>query len=1363
MKHSLLLLFLLVGIAKAATLQQPGSTTCPAPVYLFSDNVTADQARLHWFDSYYNLPHDLQWRAQGSTDWTLVSSLFGNEGGYLLLDLTANVTYEWRVRVTCAPGQVSDWSATQTFRTSCNPPVALAANDVSSNRVALQWGGVTNASRYELDYRRLGETDWKRENTNNPAYSSAVLTDLPNQTTYEWRVRAVCNERHRSDFTNGPNFTTTCQPPQQLTNEIVRTDLVRVSWTSNEPGTRYDLRYRQVNTADWTDVNDLSTSLYTFPSLPHFGHYEWQVRLRCPDGSKTAYVVGPTISVVCPLLYNLLANFITPTSARISWSTMQEFQGTFELEWWEQGSNDHTTIRGLTEPSYPLQNLSPNKTYQVRVLALCAPGAAGTPTLPLTFATSCPAPNITFLALGTTWIGVHWNNPDLTTLHDLQWRAQGSPDWNTVANLANGVHTLEGLTTGQTYEVRVRRQCAPDTYTDYSATRTATLGCYVPTSANAQAGGTTAELQWAEGGTGLYELQWRPTGGGSYSTVTGLGRGGYSLQNLQPNTTYEFRVGAICAPNTSPTNYLTRTFSTSCPAPQLLSVTGGSLNGSINLYWSGPSNVTYRIDRQTIGETGWDVVATQAQLSATFTDIAFNKTYQFRVTTVCPSAGESAPVVSNTVTLTCPVPFSGFVVRQTPTSAWLKANTPVNLNSNSAGYEVRWRSTFGEPGEWQSLSATIDGLVYITDLQPNVPYEYQLRTLCGSYGASAYTPSSLFSNRCQAPTGQFQYPGTIVSGSVVLQWSRGTTNGLFEVQYRPQGELTWATVSTTQPGSYTLTNLSMNRAYEWRVRGLCADGQWSAYSAPFVVSPQGYSMGARYISYGASEQRSQTSVRLSWYGQGDIGQAEVRYRIARTTDWGTPTAVNSQSLILSTLTPNANYEWQVRWVDGASGERGPWVPGYFFQTTCPSLSMTNLSYPVGPNSVTLTYLENPAWAEPFAGHVRYRTGIGDWQTTIFNSQTVVLTGLLPIATYEYRVERICASGDRSVGTTSTFQTGGCGTGFNVSLLSATTTRFMATNVNNLPASIQVRPLGSTSWPVPIAVTTSPFDLPGLQPGTAYEWRSLKSCDPPGTTNFASTQLFTTKCPPAPQPGIAARTANSVSVNWPADRGALTVQWQIFGQTAWQSVPGATPPYVLTGLQANQAYYIRLRNECNDGLIDSGIGGQVYYFSACPSGSYVGGNGFTNTPTAVTLTGTSEQIIWSGGLPDVSFTLRWRAFGQTAWSETPIATTPYVLAGLTGNTSYEWQIRSNCGTETSSSYPSNFTTLPDRSSFYTVLPGDWTDASIWSAATLPTLNDPAQVRHPVTVQPYFPAQTQRVQFDTGGGVKFKGNGRMAMGQ
>jgi hypothetical protein len=58
-------------------------------------------------------------------------------------------------------------------------------------QVTLSWKQATGAKAYEVNYRKLGNTNWIKINTNKV---NVTLTSLTPNTTYEWRVKSLCSE-----------------------------------------------------------------------------------------------------------------------------------------------------------------------------------------------------------------------------------------------------------------------------------------------------------------------------------------------------------------------------------------------------------------------------------------------------------------------------------------------------------------------------------------------------------------------------------------------------------------------------------------------------------------------------------------------------------------------------------------------------------------------------------------------------------------------------------------------------------------------------------------------------------------------------------------------------------------------------------------------------------------------------------------------------------------------------------------------------------------------------------------------------------------------------------------------------------------
>src|SRR5690606_10600896 len=84
--------------------------------------------------------------------------------------------------------------------------------------------------------------------------------------------------------------------------------------------------------------------------------------------------------------------------------------------------------------------------YSLNVTSAGGQGC-GTPQDPATF------------SINTTSAMLTWNNVQGAGSYDIQWREQGSPDWNSITNTPGSNTPLNNLVPGTTYEWRVRSIC----------------------------------------------------------------------------------------------------------------------------------------------------------------------------------------------------------------------------------------------------------------------------------------------------------------------------------------------------------------------------------------------------------------------------------------------------------------------------------------------------------------------------------------------------------------------------------------------------------------------------------------------------------------------------------------------------------------------------------------------------------------------------------------------------------------------------------------------------------------------------------------------------------------------------------------
>jgi N-acetyl-anhydromuramyl-L-alanine amidase AmpD len=169
------------------------------------------------------------------------------------------------------------------------------------------------------------------------------------------------------------------------------------------------------------------------------------------------------------------------------------------------------------------------------------------------------------------------------------------------------------------------------------------------------------------------------------------------------------------------------------------------------------------------------------------------------------------------------------------------------------------------------------------------------------------------------------------------------------------------------------------------------------------------------------------------------------------------------------------------------------------------------------------------------------------------------------------------------------------------------------------------------------------------------------------------------------------TVNSATASWTAVSGAVsyTIRIAPASSTAWTSYTTTSTNYTFTGLNSNTAYQWQVRTNCSAG-----------------SSAYSSSQNFTtsaatcNVPTGLGISNVSPnsaRISWVAVSGAVSYTVQYKLASSSTWTSINTTATSYKLSGLSSNTAYQWQVRTNCSAGSSVySTTQNFTTASNLS-------------------------------------------------------------------
>ena len=292
------------------------------------------------------------------------------------------------------------------------------------------------------------------------------------------------------------------------------------------------------------------------------------------------------VTLVCETPSALTTTNITETSATFNWSAVAGAVSYSVQIRWPNGTWTYVPGSPFYDTFVMVNGLNPGTTYEWRVRANCNTGETSYWTVAESFTTNgtsnCTAPvTLETYNIGQTTATWDWSPVSGAVNYSVQWRFAGGT-WN---NLAGGpwsgtLLNVGGLSPATTYEWRVRSNCGYGVVSDWSVAEsftTLTSACATPTGlSTTNITGNSATFNWnAVAGAQSYSVQIRwPNGTWTYISGSPFNNTSATVNNLNPATTYEWRVRANCAYGDysywSPAMTFTTTGSSSCTAPDWL-------------------------------------------------------------------------------------------------------------------------------------------------------------------------------------------------------------------------------------------------------------------------------------------------------------------------------------------------------------------------------------------------------------------------------------------------------------------------------------------------------------------------------------------------------------------------------------------------------------------------------------------------------------------------------------------------------------------------------------------------------------------------------------------------------------------------
>ncbi len=436
-----------------------------------------------------------------------------------------------------------------------------------------------------------------------------------------------------------------------------------------------------------------------------------------------------------------------------------------------------------------------------------------------------------------------------------------------------------------------------------------------------------------------------------------------------------------------------------------------------------------------------------------------------------------------------------------------------------------------------------------------------------------------------------------------------------------------------------------------------------------------------------------TSVTLNWSAITGAVSYNVQYRKVGTTTWTTTTS-NTNSLSIAGLSAGNLYQFQVQAVCPGNVTGNYSSPGNFSTST--GILNCNAPSTLSASNITATSAKLN-WNVSLGAHsysVQYRVvGTSTWTTATSTVNSLSVTGLTSGATYQFQVQTVCAAGQSSFSTLTTFTTGPvCPTPTNLTITNITSNTAMlnwGAVTGAASYNVRYRVVGTTTWTTSTS-TTNTLAISGLIPATNYDFQVQTVCTGGVPGNFSTSGVFTT----APTGGgcavptgltVSNITSTTALVNWNAVAGAVryNVQYRVAGTSGWTTDTSGSLTYAISALTPSTHYEFQVQTLCS--------GGNTSAFS--PSDTFSTTGACSSPPLGFSvsnITMVSATLNWLAIVGATGYNIQYRIAGTTTWTATTSTTNSKSITSLVAGTTYEFQVQVKCSGTSTSAYSASST-------------------------------------------------------------------------
>ncbi|WP_373551102.1 M12 family metallo-peptidase [Haliscomenobacter sp.] len=435
-----------------------------------------------------------------------------------------------------------------------------------------------------------------------------------------------------------------------------------------------------------------------------------------------------------------------------------------------------------------------------------------------------------------------------------------------------------------------------------------------------------------------------------------------------------------------------------------------------------------------------------------------------------------------------------------------------------------------------------------------------------------------------------------------------------------------------------------------------------------------------------------------------------RYRLVGSSTWTDVASSASNTINITGLTSNSNYEFLGAVQCTAGGTWTTWSASKTFTTTSTVCTTPTIAQISASNIAPTTATLNCSVTGVVSYDWRYRlVGTSLW-TNLTNTSTssVNISGLDLASNYQFQVSLQCLAG----GTWTAWSASSPFTTLTAAACTAPTTAQISasnlgTNTATLNCSVtgvvsydwRYRLVGGITWTDLTNTSTNNTSLSSLAASSNYEFQVAVQCTVGGTWSpWSASKTFTTlaaacNAPSSTQISATGITAATATLNC-SSPGVVSYDWRyrLVGSSTWTDLTNtSTSSTSLSSLVASSNYEFQVAVQCT-------AGGAWSPWSVSKTFTTLALVCSTPTTTQIAATSiTSSTATLSCSLAGmVSYDWRYRLAGTSLWNNlTNTSAASVNISGLSAGGNYQFQVSVQCtagGTWTAWSASKSFSTL-----------------------------------------------------------------------